>query len=539
MRFLSIVISISIFRDNKSAAIDVFRAWFGHAFSPAISRDPRAHRRRFTWREIGLAKSLRPGVSLPVGNIRGNPYMWHIASMYAESSPFSLFTKSRAPRGGFLSPTGGGSASRPPRFHHATRKELIEFLRQHGKSEDGQFGLYKGYKPDLNSPSIELIPDGILSAESGHDEIIQLDVEVPIYKQSHTGVYNIVFHPKKVIKYHAYCFDEKTNPYDATVVEAYFMNRLARDAPGITLNVVLYSGYVSSPGLLPSEQRKIRDVTCEGGILPHIRYMIMDKVGISLYAYMRSRGLGRIDFLEAMTLGKEMIQLLKRLHHFNIIHGDAHIGNFAFKTDDVPNSGLILIDFGRADFVDDETAGKDPQLPDCIRLRAFAAVWEINGCKVSFRSDVYKAVQMTAMSLYGMPHYLYLNSLITAPTPGVFDLKDRRFNPGYNVAQFMEIKREADFWQLGTSLNLEGVLPSTSEGIRDQIRGRLKTVSDWITNCTSKGFYTKPNYDGIIAEYDAIIAILSLPAADATVPSLAHTGAPVHKPSAEGALGVV
>ena len=146
---------------------------------------------------------------------------------------------------------------------------------------------------------------------------------------------------------------------------------------------------------------------------------------------------------------------------------------------------------------------------------------------------------MTAMSLYGMPHYLYLNSLITAPTPGVFDLKDRRFNPGYNAAQFMEIKREADFWQLGTSLNLEGVLPSTSEGIRDQIRGRLKTVSDWITNCTSKGFYTKPNYDGIIAEYDAIIAILSLPAADATVPSLAHTGAPVHKPSAKGALGVV
>ena len=462
MRFISIIISLQL-GDLNGAAVDVMRPDDGLSLGPTTLDQP---------------KPLLPA-------FRRGPLFKLIQGWKSGAIPI-------------------------PVFNHKTHKEVVEFLNYYGKSGHGQFGLDRVHEPIMESGDEELIPSGIITDRTveGSSEI-GIITSPFIWKEGKTGVYAIEGIPQKVIKYHAYCWDPETDPYDSIVVESYFMNRLAREAPGITLNVDFYSGYVDDLGSLPHDQRKLLDVQCpkqetegvEIYVLPHIRYMIMDKVGPSLKQYMMTRPDGRIEFLEAMRLGKEMIQLLKRLHHLNIIHGDAHMGNFAFKSDDVPNSGLILIDFGRAEFVDDETAAKDPTLPHCQLFHPNVAIWEIFGCKVSFRSDVYRAVKMTAMSLYGRSATLYLLGLITPPKQG-----DRE-----NLREFIRIKKMADFWQLGTSLNLERVLPSTPKGIRDQIRGRLKTVSDWITNCTSKGFYTKPNYDGIIAEYDAIIGILLQP----------------------------
>jgi hypothetical protein len=390
-----------------------------------------------------------------------------------------------------------------PRFDHKTQKQVVEFLSFYGESTDGQFGTDKVHKPNLNSADQENIANGIITPISHGDVTIHL-VMPPIYKAGHTGVYNIVDHPTKVIKYHAYCLHIDTDPFDATVVEAYFMKRLAE--ADLTLNVDYYSGYVSERGTLTEADRKIKDVSCPWGVTPHIRYMIMDKVGPSLLTYMSTGGRARIPFLEAMKLGKQMIELMKKLHNLNIIHGDAHMGNFAFKTDD-PSSGLILIDFGRAKIVDEVPPASMPSSA-CRMLHPFAALWEMDGCKVSFRDDVYRAVQMTAMSLYGMYHFNYLNSLITRLKVGDPE-RNANLNPAFNEIEYRRIKREADFWELGPTINLRWVLRSTDEPTRVQIRNHLKTISELTVAPTQP--YAKPDYDAIIAHYDAIIAILTPP----------------------------
>jgi hypothetical protein len=470
MRFLSIVISFSGFRDIRAAAVG-------------------------------------PGYESPF--------------------PRSAGTAGESPESDSRMPT--------PRFDHKTQKDLIEFLRLHGNSKDGQFGLDTIHKPNLEYLLGERIPGGIVSSDLDRDSDINLVFFYPIYKVGHTSVYDIACCPTKVIKYHAYCYHEATNPVDAIVAEAYFMNRLAIEAPGLTSKVYFYSGYESTPPpSKPPNLQKIPNMTCEDGHQPHIRYMIMDKVGPTLFQYMVTRPGGRVDFLEAMQLGKQMIQILQRLHSLNIVHGDAHWGNFAFETDD-EGSKLILINFGRSqlsDADDEEPSGKRWEL-----FHQYAALWEMHDCRVSFRNDVYRAVQMTAMSIYGEVYFRLLAQMMEEPDEKAMEHPQLREYYAERAKKFTTMKKTANFWEVKPQLIFNRLLASESTDTRTLIQSRLGKISS-LTIAPSE-HHSKPDYDGIIAEYDAIIAILSLPAADATVPSLAHTGAPVHKPSAKGALGVV
>ena len=499
MRFISIVITISKFRDIEAASV----ALMPPPFSPGPDR----------WEDPGL---FSPRGKSSISSPRS-------ASTHG-GSPDSSPTPAPSQRGALFSPRSlgfpvitqtapslanyrSGSAVHKPivRFDHATRDEVNEFLQFYGDSEDGQFGLSRGYLPNLKSGRLQLIPGGVLSAQE-QNELIHLDYKTPIYKKKNTGVYRIAGHLKKVIKYHAYCFDPMDDPYDAIVVEAYFMNRLATQDPGLTLKVDFYSGSVSTPpALLPGEVPKILDMTCFDGKPPHIRYMIMDEVGPSLVQYMLTRPDGRIDFLEAMRLGKQMIQLLQRLHHLNIIHGDAHWGNFAFELDP-PLSKLILIDFGRSQFVE-EGATEPPRWKGCDYLHPYTALWEMDSCRVSFRDDVYRTVQMTAMSIYGMIHYQILETMLKEPDSRAPE--DDWAKHRARVRSYREMKEKADFWELGDDLKLESINLSVNAG---RIRPHLMKISSLIVDPPTH--YSKPDYDGIIAEYDAIIAILSLPEAD-------------------------
>jgi hypothetical protein len=526
MRFLSIVITISKFRDIQSGTEVLHQSdgpWDDRKSEPVIYRSPGG----------------RDGVSIfpprAASTDGGSPI----------SSPPPL---PRQRRGELFSPSGvglpvipreasigsGSAVHEPfPRFDHATRKEVNEFLKLHGDSVDGEFGLDKTHKPDLSWEFGELIPGGVLSADPAQDYAIALR-QAPIYKQAHTGVYDIVRHPEKVIKYHAYCFDSKTDPYDAIVVEAYFMNRLADKAPGLTLKVDFYSGYVSTPpALSPGRVGKIPDMTCPGGVQPHIRYMIMDRVGPSLIAHMQAGRDRRIPFLEAMTLGKQMIQLMQRLHKLQIIHGDAHMGNFAFESD-VEGSKLILIDFGRSQFVE-EGAPEPDRVKDCQMIHPYAALWEIDGCRVSFRDDVYRAVQMTAMSIYGMIHYDYLGMLTRIPDLATRGDPHVERDYSARVKKFRRIKNSANFWDFGGLFDLNEKIGSSAASVDSipRIRPHLMTISRLIVN--PRNHFSKPNYDGIIDEYDAIIAILSPPAAaEAAAPAELHHPGSFHIHAAGG-----
>jgi hypothetical protein len=454
MRFISLIISLQL-GDFDAAAVDVMRPDDGPSLGPTTLDQP---------------KPLLPA-------FRSGPLFELIQGWKSGAIPI-------------------------PRFNHKTQKEVDDFLKFYGDSTDGQFGTDKVHAPNLDSEGLEWIPSGLITDQSDRDERISINTRRYIYKQGHTGVYEIESHPDKVIKYHAYCFAPNTDPYDATVVESYFMNRIALQDPDIALKVDFYSGYVSEPGSLADNQRKIPDVTCPGGVQPHIRYMIMERVGSSIFQYMYTKPDNRIPFLEAMQLGKQMISLMQRLHNLNIVHGDAHWANFAFKNVNT-FSDLILIDFGRAKMVDKDAVFPDGRASGLVH--PYTSGWELFDCRVSFRIDVYRTAQANAMLIYGMPYFNFLNGLNSKSSST--DLEDRRQN-FQQRRKFRIIKIDANFWELEhPGLDLQAVLPSTDDATRDRIRTHLRNISTLILQPAQP--YDKPNYDAIIAEYEAIIGILS------------------------------
>ena len=385
-----------------------------------------------------------------------------------------------------------------PRYNHRTHEEVVEFLRFHGTSADGYFGYDKVHVPSLSSILQERIPGWF-----GGDP--ELDMRIvfgqPLYNQGRTSVYNIVDLPDKIIKYYAYCFDPVHDPIDSVVVETYFANRVALLDPSLAVAVDFYSGSVRDS----YPNNKIKEPYCdpiehENGevefVDPRIRYLIMPKVGLSLFHYMYISPDQRVDFIKGMKLGGQMIDLLQRLHSLNIMHGDAHISNFAFSDD--TNKKLILIDFGRAELLDPKYQSSVDVGTFCTGkpwLDVYTGKWEMQSCKPSFRDDVYRAVQMIAMAIHGMPHYELLQRYILSSEIEM-------------MKKYKEIKETAMFWEFGY-LHI-----NVARGHLQTVREHLATISQLTIEDHPEAPYTKPNYDGIKHHFKAIISTLTGTAID-------------------------
>ena len=388
---------------------------------------------------------------------------------------------------------GWRSGSVPiPRFNHRTREEVVKFLEYYGKSIYGYFGLDKTHRPTLTDAKTETIPGWFFNKAFD----VTATLGRTIYKHGQTGVYELRELPNKIIKYHAYCYDRKYDPIDAVVVETYFANRVALADSRLTVRVDFYSAFTRITTVSPKiEDPNCPDLVDDNGnfistIRPQIRYLIMEKVGLSLDEYMRAQKYGTIPFIIAMKLGGQMIDLLRRLHAQNIVHGDAHAGNFAFS--DSSNKKLILIDFGRAELLDAEfQAAADPATfcPDeFYSMHVLQGWWEMRLCKRSFRDDVYRAIQNVATSIHGTDHIMFLKSLMT-----------RKGFPKY-----IEIKSEAKFWEFD-DMPLVVVDPEHS----DTVRGHLMKISALTVEDHPEAPYTKPKYMEIMDQFKEIISVIT------------------------------
>jgi hypothetical protein len=357
----------------------------------------------------------------------------------------------------------------------------------------------------------------MLSYWSSNEEMVPITIfnllEVtmenhPIYKQGTTAVYNLKEYDYLVIKYYTYCY-KTAEKFDPVATEATFMKLLQ------PLNISPKVVYVSAPTIVPipafrnQSSGKVQQTTCDeydgsGQYDGSIRYMIMEKVGESLYSIMlKSKG-GRIPFRQAIKYGIKMIELLKKLHSHNIIHGDAHLGNLATRLDN-PNE-LMLIDFGRAEYVGPtEIANARGATDFCTntdQFHPFYGKWEIKNCKPAFRDDVYRAVEMTAVIMHGQSHLNFFNTL-----------------PGNNKAVYGDLKNSANFFNIPNKstigkvkvpqgLSIRTVTGITNEFKRQLIQSHLDHISALAVYEDPQNPYHIPNHDLIIEKFENILKIL-------------------------------
>jgi len=357
------------------------------------------------------------------------------------------------------------------------------------------------------------IPTRALSQNESDESstLIQLDEVNPIHRQTHTGVYAFTdpHLPHEVIKFYSYCYDRWNDPIDPMVVENYFMEHLG--PLGLSPNVY----YLSPPIKLVRSHfwsrikyerfmdGKIPNVSCtrrDGSkVLGVVRYMIMERVGKSVYAQMmtyndplKPANRGRLPFRDAIRYGVRMIHLLKILHGVDIIHGDAHMGNFASRLDDP--SELMMIDFGRARIIGPVEVQNVDVSKFCTYknfIHPYTGKWEMRSCKPAFRDDVYRVIQGVAMIMHGRNHYRCLESLI----------EQKRYHFLY-----MRIKNDADFWTIQScNLHIINLLPHEAKPNLDIIYPLLMDISREASLDVPKNPYRKPNYGLIIDKFKEIL----------------------------------
>ena len=366
------------------------------------------------------------------------------------------------------------------------QRDLFEYLKSLSENESGFFGTDTTHKPavDLWTKWEEIVPGWLLGTR---DRDAMIAFANRIYWMNKTGVYTIHQLPGKVIKYYGSEIGSVSDPLDQVVVESYFLKLLEEDE--IAPKLHFYSGYIPFPESTYQEfNRKVPEITSDGNPTIHVRYLIMDRMGPSV----QHIALHGLDFSDAIYLGREMMLVLRRLHDKDIMHGDTHWGNFVLSSDD--SDALMLIDFGRARII----SPQDPPI-ECSPIivdssNPFKTKWGMKKCTPSFRDDVYRAIQMVPLMIYGREYYEFLKDL-----------------QGLCKSTYEDIKERADFWEF-PSYKAVGLLLSNK--IKDTqvlpiVRSKLNVLSTLVSRDDGDP-RAKPQYDSIIEIFDEISALVSV-----------------------------
>jgi hypothetical protein len=195
-----------------------------------------------------------------------------------------------------------------------------------------------------------------------------------------------------------------------------------------------------------------------------------------------------------------MIELIKKLHSFNVIHGDAHLGNFATRLRN-PDE-LMFIDFGRAKYVGAQDIEKAKNNGGKFRsnkefFHPFIGKWERQDCKPAFRDDVYRAVATTAIIIHGSAHIKYLKVLPHFSKDLIKQIKDTG-----NLLNLPQLRYKDS---VENAYVLEELLVEKVSGISGgrlgEIQKHLGIISALAVHEDPQDPYHKPDYDLIIDEF--------------------------------------
>ena len=212
-----------------------------------------------------------------------------------------------------------------------------------------------------------------------------------IAQADYSIVFTVLDHPELILKYQSNC-DGFAHDVHSLLIDFLFGVEAAK------LGVAARPRFISPPARMPNYSvrktaglagQAYEDCRTRGGL---VRYMLMDNAVRCL-----DEG-GVLSPARAMAVGANLMRSLQTLHRAGIIHGDVHNGNVCMPGSEESNE-VVLIDFGRARYIDEETDVRERERFSYIHTHF--TPWQLDGRRYSLRDDVFKAVEAVATVLVG------------------------------------------------------------------------------------------------------------------------------------------
>jgi hypothetical protein len=213
-----------------------------------------------------------------------------------------------------------------------------------------------------------------------------------------------------------------------------------------------------------------------------VRFLLMQRVDKDLYQLVNK---GRLHVEYAVLFLKKIIQGIVYIHSRGVVHGDIHPGNIGLIED--PSARIVFFDFGSG-FFEEELEGKPEKIrPSMTFNHCLFSHWNLEGFRFGKRDDVFKALMVGAFLMNGSGWTEYCQSLKSDPE------------------RMLLFKKEAFLFEFPGGEPLSGLLAGKPVEMIEQVRGRLENI---LRIAREPGtVQTVPNYDGIIAELDAVLAL--------------------------------
>jgi len=171
-------------------------------------------------------------------------------------------------------------------------------------------------------------------------------------------------------------------------------------------------------------------------------YMVFQLLGESLQTRMQRFGI--FSLKQTMEIGKNILLILKKVHHYEYIHQDIKPDNFLF---DIDGKKLFIIDFGLCKMFKREN--KDTKSKSIIGTPCFASMRAHECCNLSKRDDL--------ESLAYMLFYFVLGDLPWKHKPLLEDIyREKKVFPKYLNNYHSMLSPLIHFYQYILSLEYDG-----------------------------------------------------------------------------------
>ena len=245
---------------------------------------------------------------------------------------------------------------------------------------------------------------------------------------------------------------------------------------------------VDSPKVNFSMDPQERDI-CAKDARSILRFMVMEKALISFDTLLKGSETRseKISLASVVSLIAGAVSALSELHiKKNIIHGDVHYGNLVLLN---AERKVGLIDFGSASYLSELQLTQDMSREPFSYNHCYLSHWNLEGYRFSFRDDIYKAIFAGAMMLNGSPFV--------------------RFCRTTDIHTLYEFKANGFFFNLPNHPDMISQVPNIRPEQVGEIRAHLNQVLLQIRSVNTLD--AMPPYREILAQLDAVLAILTIP----------------------------